>query len=105
MDCVLSIVFDLRERFTDRSRLEKNWGAARGVPRAAPQGQLKGQAFLRLAGASPSSKDSTTASVASASSEAATVRALTAMRSKAAAVPIPTSRHKPCNPPELVRST
>ena len=60
-------------------------GAARGFPRAALQGQLKGQAFLRLAGVSPSSKDSTTASVASASSEAATVRALTAMRSKAAA--------------------
>ena len=44
-----------------------------------PPSQLKRQAFLRLAGASPSSKDSTTASVASASSEAATVRAPTAL--------------------------
>ena len=51
-------------------------GAARGFPRAAPQ-QPNAQP-LRLAGASPSSKDSTTASVASASSEAATVRAPTA---------------------------
>jgi hypothetical protein len=84
---------------------EDRQGAARGFPRAALQGQLEGQAFLRFAGVSPSSKDSTTASVASASSEAATVRALTAMRSKAAAVPIPTSGHKPCNPPELVTST
>ena len=83
----------------------KTKGGARGFPRAALQGQLKGQAFLRLAGASPSSKDSTTASMASASSEADTVRALTAMRSKAAAAPIPTSRPKPCSSPELVRST
>lgn len=46
---------------------------------------------LRFAGASPSSKDETTASVASASSEAATVRAPNAMRYKAAAAPIPTA--------------
>jgi len=73
---VVSAVYDF-----DFADLLETFHKGRGSPvvfHGRPPSQLKRQAFLRLAGASPSSKDSTTASVASASSEAATVRAPTA---------------------------